>query len=126
MNAPEKRGALGGPLPKAIKQTANHTFLKMHIPFLDKRYRHRDLAAKFLYIEFEGDIVNTKKSNLDGFVNDFKRWRQDRDKRATKTAVKKLINAVDETLNVMKSIFVRNDSLLRQVGMVTVYYSPLS
>ena len=122
LNAPEKRGALGGPLPMAIKKIADHTFLKTHVPFPDRRYRHRDLAAKFLYIEFEDGVVNTKKSNLDGFVKDFKRWREDRNKRATVNAVTKLINTVGKTLNVMVSVFLKNDSLLRQVGMVTVYY----
>ena len=122
LNAPEKRGAFGGPLPTAIKKTACHTFLETRVPFSDKRYRHRDLAAKFLYIEFRDCVVNTKKSDLDGFVKDFKRWRKDRDERATAKAVTKLVDTACGTLNMMASVFVKNDSLLRQVGMVTVYY----
>ena len=49
LNAPEKRGALGGPLPPVIKKVADHAFFRRHIPFQDARYRHRDLAAKSLY-----------------------------------------------------------------------------
>lgn len=122
LNAPEKRAAFGGPLPIVIKKTAKHTFLTTCVPFPDQRYRHRDLAAKFLYIEYENRIVNTKKANLDAFVKDFKRWRKARDKRATANAIKKLMDLVNDTLNIMESVFVKNDSLLRQVGMVTVYY----
>jgi len=122
LNAPEKRGALGGPLPPAIKKVANHKFFKSHIPFPDARYRHRDLAAKFLYVEFEDDIVNTKKSNLDKFVKDFKKWRDEGDKKANPAAVTALMDQVDKTLAAMVSVFGIRDTLLRQVGMITVYY----
>jgi hypothetical protein len=122
LNAPEKRAALGGPLPPAIKKVSGHRFFKSHIPFPDKRYRHRDLAAKFLYVEFEDDIVNTKKSNLDEFVKDFRKWRKEADKRASPSVVTALMHRVDKTLTTMASVFGIRDSLLGQVGMVTVYY----
>lgn len=62
LNAPEKRNAFGGPLPEIIRAVANHEFFLKRIPFGDKRYRHRDLAAKFLYLQFANRIVNTKKN----------------------------------------------------------------
>jgi Protein of unknown function DUF262 len=122
LNAPEKRGALGGPMPAAIRKVANDTFFSKHIPFPDARYRHRDLAAKFLYIEVSKAIPNTKKSYLDDFVKDFRKWAKDGDKRAAPTAISALVNEVKKTLTLMKSVFVINDSLLRQVGMITLYY----
>ncbi len=122
LNAPEKRGALGGPLPIAIKRVSGHAFFKKHVPFPDKRYRHRDLAAKFLYVEFEDEIVNTKKSNLDEFVRDFRKWRKEGDKKASSTAVSALVVQVEKTLGLMASVFGIGDSLLRQVGIITVYY----
>jgi len=122
LNAPEKRGALGGPLPAAIRKVAGHAFFEDHVPFIDARYRHRDLAAKCLYIEFKDDIVNTKKSNLDEFVRDFKKWRTDGNKKANPAAVSLLIDKADKTLDAMAKIFGNDDSLLRQVGMITVYY----
>ena len=73
LNAPEKRNAYGGPLPVVINETAGDGFFGDRIPFADKRYRHRDLAAKFLYIEHKDEIVNTKKVDLDNFVRDFKK-----------------------------------------------------
>jgi hypothetical protein len=122
LNAPEKRGALGGPMPAAVRKVAGDTFFSKHIPFPDARYRHRDLAAKFLFIEFSKMIPNTKKTYLDDFVKDFRKWAKDGDKRAAPAAVSALMNEVKKTLVLMNSAFVISDSLLRQVGMITLYY----
>jgi hypothetical protein len=122
LNAPEKRTALGGPMPAAIRRVSDHAFFKKHIPFPDARYRYRDLAAKFLYVESQDSIVNTKKSNLDEFVRAFKKWRKEGDKRASVSAVSALANKVELVLTSMVSVFGIGDSLLRQVGMITVYY----
>ena len=75
-----------------------------------------------LYIEFKDAIVNIKKSALDDFVKDFKKWRRDSVKRASPAAVSFLTNKVKKTLSLMSSVFGVCDSLLRQVGMITVYY----
>ena len=122
LNAPEKRNALGGPLPVAIRNVAEHTFFSKHIPFPDKRYRHRELAAKFLYLEYRDEIANTKKSNLDDFVKTFKRWRIRKLKKANQTTVSALIDSTQHVLKRLANNFVTSDSLLRQVGMITLYY----
>ncbi len=122
LNAPEKRNALGGPMPAAIQGVSANKFFGKHIPFPDHRYRHRDLAAKFLFIEFEDKIVNTKKADLDRFVRKMKEWRQEGKKRATKGAVAALVNETDKTLALMASTFGTPDKLLRQVGMITLYF----
>jgi len=122
LNAPEKRGALGGPMPAAIRKVASHPFFAKHVPFPDARYRHRDLAAKFLYIESSDTIPNTKKSYLDDFVKEFRKWHKAGDKRAAPSAISKLVGRVDKTLALMSSVFVISDSLLRQVGMITLYF----
>ena len=64
-------------MPAAIHKVARHTFLSQHILFPDARYRHRDLAAKFLYIELSNAIPNTKKSYLDDFVKAFRKWHKE-------------------------------------------------
>jgi hypothetical protein len=122
LNAPEKRNAFGGPMPQAITKVSRHSFFTKHIPFPDKRYRHRDLATKFLFLEFEKDIVNTKKADLDEFVRRFKKWRQERSNKASPGAVSKLILDTEKTLTSMTSVFGTPDILLRQVGMITLYY----
>jgi hypothetical protein len=122
LSAPEKRNAFGGPMPQAITKVSANKFFTKHIPFPDKRYRHRDLATKFLYIEFQKDIVNTKKADLDEFVRRFKKWRKEGSKKASAAAVSKLMRATEETLSLMIGVFGTPDSLLRQVGMITLYY----
>ena len=122
LNAPEKRGALGGPMPAAIRKVAAHVFFSKRIPFPDARYRHRDLAAKFVYIEFSKAIPNTKKSYLDDFVKDFRKWRKENNKKASPSTISALVKRVEKTLNLMASVFVTSDSLLRQVGMTTLYF----
>jgi len=120
LNAPEKRNALGGPLPPVITAVAQQTFFAGRLPFPDTRYRHRDLAAKFLYIEHSDGVVNTKKSDLDDFVRSFKKAH--RKKGSTATTISKLQRSTEETLALMEAAFIERDSLLRQVGMVTLYY----
>ena len=123
LNAPEKRNALGGPLPLEINETARNDFFGDRIWFPDKRYRHRDLAAKFLYIEYKDKIVNTKKVDLDNFVRDFKKKnRGEAAKRRTAETIKRVRRGTESTLTSMSKVFRTRDPLLRQVGMITLYY----
>ena len=122
LNAPEKRNAFGGPMPEVIRHVAKHAFFKRHVPFPDKRYRHRDMAAKFLYLEFVDGIANTKKVDLDAFVKNFKKWRSDSLKKAAPAEVARLKTETEKTMAAMASIFKVKDPLLRQVGMMTLYY----
>ena len=123
LNAPEKRNAFGGPLPTVITETAGNKFFGDRIPFADQRYRHRDLAAKFLYIEHTDKIVNTKKVDLDNFVRDFKRkYRGEAGKRRTTKTSEAVRQGTESTLALMSKIFRTRDPLLRQVGMITLYY----
>lgn len=123
LNAPEKRNAFGPPLPDEITATAGNVFFKEHIPFTDRRYRHRDLAAKFLYIEHKGEIVNTKKVDLDNFVREFKRKnRGATGKQRTERLIEDMRRRTADTLVSMVEVFKENDPLLRQVGMITLYY----
>jgi hypothetical protein len=118
LNAPEKRNAFGGPLPAAIRRVAALAFFTKHVPFADKRYRHRDLAAKFMFIEHKKDVVNTKKGDLDEFVRDFK----SRTAKSAATAVKAIVQDTEKTLALMNKVFGTSDTLLRQVGMITLYF----
>ena len=123
LNAPEKRNAFGGPLPSAIINIADNNFFADHIPFDDQRYRHRDLAAKFLYIEYCGRIVNTKKVDLDTFVRDFKEKNKEEVRREeVEKEIQDIRCRTESTLKLMSDTFEQNDSLLRQVGMITLYY----
>ena len=121
LNAPEKRRALGGPLPPKIDGIAEHQFFKNCLPFPDNRYRHKDLAAKFLYIEHKDCITNTKKSDLDKFVTDFK-LHQATDHEESIQKLSKICTQVQTILDMAKSLFSEQDRMLRRIAMVTVYY----
>ena len=114
LTAPEKRNAYGGPLPVAIKKLAAQAFFTKHLPFPNKRYRHFDLATKFLLAEHEGKVVDTKKAYLDDFVEGFKK--------RSRTKMPGFLKPAEKTVGEMASVFTNKDTLLRQVGMVTVYY----
>ena len=55
----------------AIKAIAKERILHSKFPFPNKRYRHYDLATKFLFAESKGKVVDTKKAYLDEFVEDY-------------------------------------------------------
>lgn len=114
LTAPEKRNAYGGPIPGAIRKIAKEAFFTAKVPFANNRYRHYDLATKFLLAESEGKVIDTKKARLDEFVS---RYSEQPRNRAPSFAKK-----VHENLGRMANVFADNDPLLRQVGMVTLYY----
>lgn len=119
LNAAEKRNAFGGPLPKAIKQICKHSFFTNKLPFKNKRYRHYDLAAKYLYVQYnknknETKFYDTKKIYLDTFVKEHKKSKE-----------KEIDNLIEETkkvLNLLVSTFNRADKLLSSSGSAVVYY----
>lgn len=114
LSAAEKRNAFGGPLPLAIRAVSRHPFFKKHIPFSNSRYRHFDLAVKFLLFEDKDALVDTKKVYLDRFVKD---WRDQ--KRPKPTAIERQSKVV---LTAMSGVFTEKDPLLRSVGNVVLYY----
>lgn len=114
LTAAEKRNAYGGPIPVAVRRIAKEVFFVDKVPFANKRYRHFDLATKFLLSEWEREIGDTKKARLDNFVEKFAS--QPRTK--SPPFVKK---AQDNTAR-MAAVFSDSDTLLRQVGMVMLYY----
>lgn len=122
LNAPEKRNAFGGPIPDAVRKVAQHSFFTTNLPFEDKRYRHRELATKFLFLESSGQIANTKKSDLDAFVMAFRKAKAEGAKKAGPASVASLVKAAEAVLTSMSNVFGTEDSLLRQVGMITLYY----
>ena len=111
LNAAEKRNALGGPVPGAIRLLTHHNFFVNKLPFNNQRYRHLDLATKFLYIALRGQIVDTKKGFLDNFVRNQRGHNID-----------PLISEVERTLDAMSRVFINSDFLLRSVGTVMLYY----
>ena len=115
LNGAEKRNAFGGPIPLIIRELAKHKFFAECVPFQDGRYRHRDLAAKFLWIIHEGKFVSTKRRDLDEFV---KGYRLDVERRPPPS---ELLNDAREVADEMSHFFEPDDALLRSVGWITLF-----
>jgi Protein of unknown function DUF262 len=115
LSAAEKRNAKGGPIPIAVKGLANTNFFLSKVPFGNNRYRHFDLAAKFLLSTEKGLVPDTKKRTLDKYVID---WAQNADR----NSVPKFIDEATEILNSMAAVFTDKDRLLKQAGTVIVYF----
>lgn len=113
LSAAEKRNALGGIVPIMVRDMARHAFFENKLPFENRRYRHFDLATKFLLLAEKDHLIDTKKRQLDEFVKSHR----DADEQIT-LATAKAAQVLDE----MASLFVDDDPLLRSVGTVTLYY----
>jgi hypothetical protein len=114
LTAPEKRNAFGGPLPRAIRKLAAESLFTSSIPFPNRRYRHFDLATKFLFAEYKDKVSDTKKAYLDQFVESF----ADR----PRAKMPKFLKLAQDNTDRMATVFTRKDPLLRQVGIVMLYY----
>mgnify|MGYP001566821571 CR=1 FL=1 len=115
LNAAEKRNAFGGSMPIEIRKLADSKFFSAKIPFENTRYKYLDLAAKFLYLEEKDGITDTKKVYLDEFVRSYKNKSQ--------TKAQSLRAESEKTLSELVRIFVKDDPLLRSIGMVVTYYT---
>lgn len=115
LSAAEKRNAKGGPVPLAVKNLVNNDFFKRNIPFGNNRYRHYDLAVKFLFSMERNQIVDTKKKSLDDYVVG---WAGSN----ARSAELPIYSSAVQVVSTMSGVFVDNDPLLRQVGSVVMYF----
>ncbi|MGA8614661.1 MAG: DUF262 domain-containing protein [Xanthobacteraceae bacterium] len=116
LNAAEKRNALGGPLPKIVRELTNTSFFKKNLKISNKRYQHRDLAAKMLYLTYSKKVLDTKKVYLDSFFLEAK------NKSKSENEFRKSITSVRKTLSAMSAAFTVGDKLLKSSGMAILYY----
>lgn len=125
LNAAEKRNAFGGPLPLLVRKLVEEPFFRCKMPFSNQRYRHFDLAAKFLYwgdsrieVSDHPTIRDVKKARLDAFFKNAKH----EEHREGAFNEKETLSIVKETLDMLTGTFVDKDPLLRNVGMISVYF----
>jgi hypothetical protein len=118
LSSAEHRNAIGGPLAKLIRETADTSFFKEKVKISNKRYQHREVAARLLFIEHslveEKRIIDTKKIYLDAFVKKF------RNKQPSQTVGLK--GKIQENLDLMNQIFEDHDNLLQSQGIIPIYY----
>jgi Protein of unknown function DUF262 len=116
LNAAEKRNGLGGPLRPAVRRLVEDQFFKDRLPFPNTRYRHYDLATKFLYwVESQGP-ADTKKRQLDEF------WIQVKEASDGDDIAEKLLSATQPILGALAGTFVKQDTLLASIGIVSVFF----
>lgn len=118
LNAAEKRSAIGGVMAQCIKDVSAHRFFTRNVRFSSSRYRHREVAARLLFLEYSRDvyerILDTKKPYLDDMVR--------KAKSGEYTNTPALQAAVTEVLDALTAIFTEEDTLLKSQSVVPVFY----
>ena len=118
LNAAEKRNAIGGEMVAAIRVVGGADFFKKCVSFGNKRFQHRESAARLLLIEqnllAHGKIADTKKEYIDAMARNYKA--------GSHAAVINMQNTVERLLAAMSDVFVEKDELLRAQGNVVLYY----
>ena len=113
LNSAEKRNAWPGRAPSTVRKLAKHSFFVDCLPFKNKRYKHFDIAAKFLLFEERDGPTDTKKVYVDRF------FREMADEASDLTRMRKDSESV---LDAMASLFTKKDKLLASAGMISLYY----
>ena len=125
LSAPERRNALGGPLPLLIRKVGRTPFFRKSVRLRNNRFQHLDLAAKFIYICHTDAVVDTKKAVLDGFVTSFKQARGRGDQFASSESLDLLEGRTTEILERGYRFFGEDSPLLTSVGRTTLYFHVL-
>ena len=119
LNAAEKRNAMGGPMASVIRTVAAHSFFANNVPFANRRYEHREVAAKFLLLASSGAVGDTKKAYLDYMVRIAKEENRVDEAR-------KMGDEVEKVLEWARDIFVERDQLLKTQAMTVIYFQVFS
>jgi len=122
LSAPERRNALGGPLPFLIRKIGIHDFFIQSARIRNDRLQHFDLAAKFLYLTRVNAIESTKKKALDDFVTEFRKYRDAGRPESSPESLQALESITVSILDKMKSFFISKDGLLVSQGKVTLLF----
>lgn len=110
----EIRNAMSGPAPQLFRKVARHDFFAKYVAFSVQRGQDLNAAAKLIMFEYEDQLSETKKRNMDQFTRDA--VKADRGK--LELAARRVLDTVD----VMTEIFLPSDRLLVSSGSIPVYY----
>ena len=110
----EVRNAMAGPAPGVIREIVRHDFFKTNIKFTVNRGQDLNAAAKILVFEYFGALRETKKKNLDDFVENT----AEKDAAKLEVSGRRVLDVLDD----ISSIFLPGDQLLRSSGALPVYY----
>ena len=110
----EVRNAMIGAVSDFSRSIAEHPFFTTNVKFNSMRGQDKNAAAKLLLIEHRGKFVDTKKKQLDDFVNEG----NDIDI----SCVEAVSARVQEVLDQMTEIFLKPDPLLNSPASLVLYY----
>lgn len=110
----EVRNAMSGKAPGVIREIARHDFFQTNIRFSVSRGQDLNAAAKILMFEYHNEIRETKKRNLDEFINTARQGKAGELELAGRRVM--------DTLDVMSSIFLPKDEILSSAGVFPIYY----
>lgn len=111
----EIRNAMAGPVPQVIRNIAAHELFTSNVKFPVTRAQDKNAAAKLLLFEFHGDLKETKKRNLDEFVKEMSKKKQNAQ---LEVAGRRVLDVLGQ----MTEIFLPEDALLASAGVFPVYY----
>lgn len=110
----ERRNAMIGPVPKAIRKLSQHPFFTSKTKYKANRGQNLNAAAKFLRFELQGEPVDTKKRQLDEMVL----GHTVEDAAKLDAAIGRVVAKLDRMMLTFKD----GDPLLASQGNVPVYY----
>jgi hypothetical protein len=108
---------MGGPVPEMLREIASQEFFRENVRFSVKRGQDLNTAAKFLLFESSENLLETKKSTLDKFVQKAK-VAPSNERANLELAARRVIDVLRD----MESVFLPKDQLLSSAGIVPVYY----
>lgn len=118
LNAAEKRNAIGGDFVAATNFLGGHPYFVDRVKFSSSRYKHREIAARFLLLEDAlqrgKPLIDTKREYLDGIAA---RYHD-----GSFEIVSSIRDEVRIVLDAMYGVFSSKDELLMAQGTQTVYY----
>lgn len=111
----ELRNAMEGIVPDLIRGLVDREFFKKSIKFNTNRGQDYNVASKILLIEYSGKFVDTKKKQLDNFVNS---GANTDNPEPYYEAAYRAADVIDK----LKIVFHENDKLLSSHGLLPIYY----
>lgn len=122
LNAAERRNAVSCTLREYTNLLATNSFFTDKCPIKDARFKYRELASKLILAELQyathSKLLNLKaKTLMDAF-----RSSKNNEEGFREEDIKKAHSNVENNLARMSTTFIDNDSLLRSIGSLVVYY----
>ena len=110
----EIRNAMKGVVPESTRKIAGHKFFTSRIRFNVARGQDKNASTKLLLIEYLGDFTDTKKVQLNDFV--------EQGIRSESYNIEGATARVLDTLDSMSAIFENKDILLTSPASIIIYY----